>query len=127
MKLEINKGFTVYRSTKNLGLIFVALHAGPALGNPTHRDDHSETVASLCWENMGGSFIVSNISRDRLWGIDFNRDIPSLKNAIEMFDEFSKGEITTDRAFKYMKKYAWVAKDENDYYSRLRIYQNFWA
>ena len=29
--------------------------------------------------------------------------------------------------FEYRKKYAWVARDENDYEARLKIYQSFWA
>ena len=126
MNFDFNRGFSVYKGDRNLDLAFVAIHAGPAIQNPVHRDDHSDTVASLCWQQMGGKLIVSNVSRNRYWGIDFNRDIPPLKKALEMYEEFNMPE-KQEKLHKYTKKYGWVAKDEYDYYSRLRIYQNFWA
>ncbi len=125
MNLKIKKGFTIYSQGKN-GIGIIAPHAGPAFDTVTSRDDNSETVASLCFRNFGGKLIVSNVSRKRLWGIDFNRDIPSLKTALRAYDMFKDGKDNKDIT-NYKAKYAWVAQNEHDYENRLRIYQDFWA
>lgn len=124
MKVEIKRGYTIY-SKDNNEFVFVAPHSGHAIVNPVHRDDHSETIASLCWKELGGKLIISGISRDRLWGIDFNRKIPSLKEAMKNYDSFNNTE-ERGSLLDYAKKYAWVAIDESDYNERLKIYQNFW-
>ncbi len=87
MKVDFKRGYSVY-TKGNSELVFVAIHAGPAIENPVHRDDQSETVASLAWKEMGGTLVVSGISRDRLWGIDFNRSIPSVKMALKFYPKF---------------------------------------
>lgn len=125
MKFEFNRGYTVYKDS-NPRLVIAAPHCGPALEVTTSRDDNSETVASLCWRKMGGTLVISNMSRKRLWGVDFNRDIPPIKTALNTFKIFFE-EKEVDKMHNYRKKYAWVAKDETDYYNRLKIYQNFWA
>jgi len=124
MKTEFKRGYIVYTDSKKEPLI-VAPHSGPALDVVTSRDDHSETVASLCWKRIGGRLIISSMPRERLWGVDFNRDIPTLKEALESFDIF-KNKENVEKRYGYMKKYGWVARDESDYEIRLRIYQNFW-
>lgn len=126
MDFHFNKGFIVYKSDKNPDLAIVCPHSGPALLNPTYRDDNSETVGSHLLNLLGGKLIISNMPRSRWWGIDFNRDIPEEKQAIELFDTFKKEENTKE-IYEYRQKYAWVAKSEDDYYNRLRIYQNFWS
>jgi len=128
MNPEFRKGFIIY-TKGNPKIIFVAPHSGPALGVSPDRDDNSETVASICWNNMGGKLVVSNSPRKRMWGVDFNRDIPELKTALKGYEEFSKlnDEREDDYIYKYRAHYAWVAKDEYDYYNRLNIYQNFWG
>lgn len=118
------RGYTIYKNNSNP--FIVAPHCGPALEVATSRDDNSETVASLIWKNIGGTLVLSNVSRKRWWGIDLNRDIPPLKIALEYYDEFQRVE-DSNKLFQYRKKYAWVAKDEKDYNDRLKIFQNFWA
>src|SRR3990167_1006434 len=125
MDIEFKRGYTVYKDSKDKNIMFVAPHSGPALASPVTRDDHSETVATRCWELIGGTLVVSSMTRDRLFGIDFNRYIPTIKNAIEHYEIFYSGN-SSEKRYKYLKKYAWVAKDEADYYNRLQIYQNFW-
>lgn len=126
MRGEFKKGYTLYRNDSNPELIFIVPHSGPALEITTSRDDHSETVSSLCWKDMGGTLLISNISRRREWGIDFNRDIPSLNLALKYHPYFTTKK-NQELMHKYSKKYAWVARNEQDYYERLSIYQNFWA
>lgn len=125
MKIEFKRGYTIYNSEKINEIMLVAPHSGPALASPVTRDDHSETVAARCWELIGGKLIVSSMTRDRLFGVDFNRYIPPVKSAIEHYPLFLD-DHKNEKRYKYTKKYGWVAKDEEDYYNRLQIYQNFW-
>ncbi|HLC63631.1 MAG TPA: hypothetical protein VJJ21_04925 [Candidatus Nanoarchaeia archaeon] len=124
MAVSFRKGFTVYNKDNSIAI--VAPHAGPALEITTSRDDNAETTASLLWKKFGGKLIVGNVSRKRLWGVDFNRDIPPLKLALKNYELF-KNYDDIQVIFQYKKKYAWVAEDEQDYYERLKIYQGFWA
>ncbi len=121
MKIDVKKGFIVYKTEGDY--VIACPHAGPALERTTSRDDNSETVGSILWKLLGGKLIVGGLPRDRVLGVDFNRDIPSMKTALSMYDKASEA----DDFFEYRKKYAWVARDENDYEARLKIYQNFWA
>lgn len=123
MQIKFHSGFVVYKNGK--GPTYVTPHSGPALETAMSRDDNSETVASLSWLKTGGTLIVSNVSRKRLMGIDFNRGIPSMKKALEYYEKFKKDE-DQEILYEYRKKYAWVARDEEDYNNRLRIYQSFW-
>ena len=125
MKIDFKKGYTIYSNAGGKGIILVAPHSGPALASAVTRDDHSETVAMRCFELIHGKLVVSNMSRDRIFGIDFNRSTPSLKNALDHYKQF-KDDNTSPECHKYTKRYAWVAKDDKDYYERLQIYQNFW-
>jgi hypothetical protein len=125
MNIEFKKGYTIYSNPGGKGVMLVAPHSGPALNTPTARDDHSETVATKCWDLLKGKLVIANMPRDRVFGIDFNRYIPSVKTALENYDLFLK-DRSNEKCYKYLKKYAWVAKDEKDYYIRLQIYQNFW-
>ena len=121
MKIDIKRGFTVYKTKGDY--VVACPHAGPALERTTSRDDNSETVGSILWKLLGGKLIIGNLSRDRVLGIDFNRDIPTVKTAIAMYNRSTEA----NEFFEYRKRYAWVAEDENDYESRLKIYQSFWA
>ncbi|MFC2143855.1 hypothetical protein ACFLQO_00670, partial [Candidatus Aenigmatarchaeota archaeon] len=123
MKIKFYPGFTVYKNGK--GPTYVTPHSGPALETVTSRDDNSETVASLCWMKTGGTLIVSNMTRKRLLGIDFNRQPPPIKKAIKYYDKFKKAE-NQEMLHKYRNKYAWVAKDEEDYMKRFKVYNDFW-
>jgi hypothetical protein len=123
MRVSFHTGFTVYRNGR--GPTYVTPHSGPALETTTSRDDNSETVASLCWLKTGGTLIVSNVPRKRLLGIDFNRDIPSLKKATDYYERFREDE-DQEELYGYRKRYAWVARDRDDYRERLRIYESFW-
>jgi len=123
MNFKINEGYLVYQTARNP--VFVTPHSGPALEIATSRDDNSETVASLCWQKVGGTLIISNVSRKKVWGIDFNRDIPPKRHALNMFNKFIEG-TDQDSLFRYGEKYSWVSINEEDYSKRLYIYKKFW-
>ena len=117
-------GFSVYK--KGRDPVFVTPHSGPAFEVTTSRDDHSETVASLCWQKVGGTFVVGNMSRKRAWGVDFNRDIPPKELALSMYNRFVNGETHND-LMEFRRKYGWGSYDEKDYENKLTIFNNFWG
>lgn len=127
MKAEFHPGFSVYRNPHpKHGLVFVALHSGPAPETPTSRDENAETVASLCAELTGGHLVMAGIPRKVTWGIDFNRDIPDKSKAIRYYPKFLEDK---DREMlkRYRDVYGWASKDATDHASRLRIYKQFWS
>jgi hypothetical protein len=123
MQIKFYPGFAVYKNGN--GPTYVTPHSGPAIETATSRDDNSDTVASLCWAKTGGTLIVSNIPRKRLFGIDFNRSVPPVKTALDYYEKFRE-DNDQEVLYAYRKKYAWVAMDKADYMNRLKMYQNFW-
>jgi hypothetical protein len=123
MRIAVRKGYTVYRTQGDY--TYVCPHSGPALELPISRDDNSETIASLCWMRTGGNFILSNLSRKRAYGVDFNRKVPPHREALSMWDSFIKDE-NQKKMHEYRKNYAWVAKDYKDHDRRKKIYHSFW-
>ncbi|MBN1377506.1 hypothetical protein JW949_04225 [Candidatus Woesearchaeota archaeon] len=124
MRPDFEEGFTVYRNGS--GVVFITQHSGPNLETPTSRDEYSDMVASLCFRKVGGTFILSNISRKRIWGIDFNRMKPQMDMALKYYKNF-EADINRRELVKYRKKYAWVAADKKDHDYRERIYDLFWS
>lgn len=123
MEFDLHNGFIVYKN--NYGPVFIALHAGHAFGSVFGRDDNSDVVCTKCWEKCGGTLILTTISRNRVYGIDFNRDIPPLDLAIEMYRKFQNKRKRLIKQFE--RKYAFVAKNKTEYYSKLRVYTNLWS
>ncbi|RLI96055.1 MAG: hypothetical protein DRO99_05090 [Candidatus Aenigmatarchaeota archaeon] len=127
MKPDFYNGFTVYKNPNpRNGLVFIMPHSGPALETPVSRDDNSETVGSLCAMELGGHMVISNVSRKPIYGIDFNRDIPTKEMALKYYPVFVEDKERL-KLKKYRDRYGWVAKDTGDYYSRLRTYKQFWS
>ncbi len=119
----IAKGFSVYHNGQDP--VYVAQHSGSSFEISTGRDDYSDTVGSLCWQNTGGTLIVSTIARKRVWGIDYNRDLPPMDLALRMYPEFL-AENRRHAVKNFRAKYAFVAKNKADYIERRRIYESFW-
>jgi hypothetical protein len=125
MEMNFKRGYIVYKNDKS-NFVIAAPHSGPALENSTARDDNSETVSTSCWKRFGGKLIISNMPRNRIFGVDFNRDIPSLSESISAYDYFVKNK-NLDKIHEFRKRYSWVAKNEGEHFEKLSIYQNFWA
>ncbi|MCD4666839.1 hypothetical protein K8R47_03450 [archaeon] len=128
MDIQFKKGYNLYR-TANVDPMIVAPHSGPAMENSNTRDDNSETIANLIWNKTKGTLIISNMPRHRIYGVDFNRDVPKLKDAIKYYPIFKNPDNSKDqdKLFNFRKKYGFVAKNEEQYDEKLRIYQNFWG
>ncbi len=124
IKIEFRHGFTVYKSS-NKEPCFVAPHCGPAFETTTSRDVNSETVASLCWMKMGGTMLISNVSRKRAMGIDLNRAVPPKPESLNCFSDFML-DRNPAKLYGYRKKYAWSAASNEDHENRNRIYHDFW-
>ena len=123
MQLQFFKSCLVM--TNKSGPIYVCLHSGPSLGSKPARDEHSEVLASLCVEKFGGRAIIATVSRNRLYGVDFNREVPPLSKALEFYPIIKLGE-DEEAISSYHKRFAWVAQDKKDYLKRLNLYNEFW-
>ena len=123
MKVRFCPGYAVYEAPGDV--VFVTPHSGPAFEASTSRDEYSETISSLCWQQLGGRFVVGNVSRKMTWGIDLNREIPPEQEAIAFYPKFMM-DIDTEDLFAYQRKYAWAARDATDHAHRLQIYSEFW-
>jgi len=124
LKIDFKPGFSVY--TNGPGPVWVCPHSGPAIEVPTSRDENTETVASLCWLKTGGSLVVSGMPRKKMFGVDFNRDIPPEDLSLLLWPKFFENGHS-ERLKNYRKKYGWVAQNKTDYHHRLRIYRDFWG
>ncbi len=116
--MEMFPGFTVYRNGD--GPVFVSMHAGHAFESVMERDDNSDCIGALCWKKYGGTLVLSTVTRNRFYGIDFNRDIPPQDIAFEFYNKPDKIEY-------FKKRYAFVAKNPMEYKRKLRIYNEFWS
>lgn len=123
MDFEIYPGFIVYKN--GYGPVFIALHSGHAFGDVLGRDDNSDVISVKCWKKYGGTLILSTITRDRVYGIDYNRDIPPVETALEMYNKFINNRERDIKQFK--KKYAFVARTKTEYNTKLRIYNTLWS
>ncbi|MEM7826930.1 MAG: hypothetical protein QXQ40_01755 [Candidatus Aenigmatarchaeota archaeon] len=121
--MQVYKGFTVYKN--GYGPVWVVLHSGPAISGSS-RDDNSDIIASICFERLGGTIVLSNLTRNLLSGIDFNRDVPPLDKAIGMYHKFAEKMLTREIK-EYKSKYAFVASNEKDYNERLKLYKTMWS
>lgn len=123
LNIDFKPGFAVYKNGQ--GPVWTCPHSGPALETPTSRDENTDTVAALCWLKTGGTLIVSSISRKRMFGVDFNREIPPEDLSILLWPKFIENG-QSERLEQYRKKYAWTAQNKADYHHRLKIYNDFW-
>lgn len=123
MNMEIHDGFTLYK--KRYGPVWAALHSGPAI-RKTSRDDSSDIISSLCWRKTGGTLLFSTFTRDMLYGIDFNRELPESEIAVNMCPKFEKGRMTEEKR-KYKKQYAFVCQTKKEYNEKKRIYKSLWS
>jgi len=124
MKFEFKEGYSVFKKG-NEDIVIVTPHSGPAMERSTYQDANSETVASLLWKDIGGKFVVANMARKRMWGVDFNRALPPKKLAISLFKDFVD-YIPSKKTKEFKEKYSFVSMDDDDYERRERIYKNFW-
>jgi hypothetical protein len=124
MGIKFYPGFTACR--KGAGPSWVAVHAGPGFDFPDSRDEKTDVIAGLCWKRLGGSLVLSNSSRSRSIGVDFNRSPPPMSEAISIHKVLEGGKINQDDWYDYRLKYAWTAADSKDHMQRLGIYKKFW-
>src|SRR3989338_857060 len=120
---EFYHGFMIYRNMH--GPVYVSMHSGPSIETPTNREN-TETPASLACLETGGTFVLSNITRKRIFGIDFNRELPTMDKALDMWNEF-KTEANPKLLKNFRMRYAFTAHDRTDYKARAAVYNNFWS
>lgn len=124
MEIKFLPGLTVYKDGS--GLVWVSPHSGPGFYYSDSRDEHTDVIAGLCWNKLKGTLVVSNISRIRGMGIDFNRIPPKAKDAIKFHNLALTGSCNQEAVYNFKNKYAWIAVDTNDHDAREKIYNSFW-
>ncbi len=124
MAVKFFPGFTVFDSGR--GPSWVTPHSGPGFKFSDSRDEKSDVIAGLCWKKTGGKLIVSNASRIRNFGIDFNRAPPSAADAAKMDEIVESGNVDQNEYYAYKQKYAWTSANSNEHKDRLKIYNAFW-
>ena len=125
MNFHIKKGY-ILADTGRLGPVFVAPHAAIAFYKPGDNQDlNTHHIAYRLAKLMGGKALVSSVSRERNVGIDYFRNPPTQKLALENFPVFSRNvsKLTKD----YRRQYAWVAQDRKQHKSKQKIFNNFWG
>lgn len=124
MSFHIKKGYII-SDTNTLGPIFVAPHAAIAFHKPGDNQDlNTHHIAYKLAMNMGGKALVSSVSRERHVGIDYFRNPPNQKIALENYESFGKNISRFTK--NYRREYAWVARDRQQHKSKQRIFNNFW-
>jgi hypothetical protein len=124
INFHIKKGYII-ADTGTLGPVFVAPHAAIAFYKPgDNQDMNTHHIAYRLARSMGGKALVSSVSRERDVGIDYFRNPPTQKLALENFPVFSKNVSKLTK--EYRKHYAWVAQDRKQHKSKQKIFSNFW-
>ena len=124
MDITIRKGFIVADSKKP-GPTYVAPHAAVAFYKLWDNQDHGSHYIAFRLAKSGGRALISTITRERFLGIDFFRQEPAEKMALENYSKFQDDPSAGTR--EYRKKYAWVAKNSEEHLFKKRLYENFWS
>jgi len=105
-------------------LLFVNLHATTSFDHVPRGDVGADLVAFNLAKETNSKCIITLIPRNRLYGIDFNRIIAPKEMALETCKYFVEEDFA--KMADFMKKYAFVAKDEEEYMYKKGIYESFW-
>ncbi len=124
MEVLIKRGYMLFDSGK-AGPMYVAPHAAPAYEKPGDHQDHNTHFIAYRLALNGGRALVSSITRERVFGVDFYKPSPDMKTALSHYKTFESGRIGEKR--KYRKKYAWVARNRDEHKIKNTIYNNFWS
>jgi hypothetical protein len=124
MRVFYKEGFLLFKSGKP-GPIFVAPHATMTLLSVTRGDSYTELITARLVKKLGGIGIVSTIPRKGRYGIDYFRDSASMEEAVKMFNASKKNDY--DTRYKFERKYAFFARDEEEYLEKSNAYNQFWT
>ncbi|MAH42297.1 hypothetical protein CL614_01035 [archaeon] len=112
----------IYKSGKR-GPVFIAPHATYSL-NPLCRGDvGSEVISAELVKRLGGMAFVSTVPRTGDHGIDYFRKPASLSEAHQMF----KARDNPESRLKFEKKFAFFARDEDEYLEKVTKYNQYWT
>ena len=87
-------------------------------------DVGADLIARLVAENLKCKTLIATITKNELFGINFNRLPPSFQDAKEMFKFGIKKDY--EKLYEFSKQFAFTAFDKRDYLQRKRIYTLFW-
>lgn len=122
MKISFERSYILIENGK--GPVYIALHSGPMTGlvaNSKERDTGSDYVSTLCLKKTGGKLILSLLPRNQPFGIDFNREVPTEKDALKYWGRSLEG-----KSGEHDVIYGFTSYDSDDYKTRSKLYEDFW-
>ena len=125
MHFRLKDHFIIINGTSRKGPTYVAPHAAVSFHKPASNQDEGTHYVAYRLVREGGRAIVSAVTRERDIGIDFFREPPPRKLALETYRLFKENRQKETRAFR--KKYAWVARNPQEHTRKQRIFRSFWG
>lgn len=122
VRVYYKDGFMIYKSGRS-GPVFIAPHASYTLCPLCRGDVGTELITAELVKRLGGMAFVSTVPRIGDHGIDYFREPASLSEAHQMF----KAKDNPDAMLKFEKKFAFFARDEEEYLEKITKYNEYWT
>jgi hypothetical protein len=122
MRTYYKEGFMLLKNNGK-GPVFIAPHATTALSPVLRGDVGSELITTRLTKRMGGVGIISMVPRSGKYGIDLFRKPATMNEALEMFN----ASYDYKKRHKFEKKYAFFARDQEEYLEKITVHNNFWT
>jgi hypothetical protein len=124
MRAFYKEGFLLLKTGKP-GPVFIAPHSTMTLLAVTRGDVSSELITARLIRKLGGFGIISTVPRKGRYGIDYFRESATMEEAVKMFHASKNNGY--DLRYRFEKKYAFFARDEEEYLEKSNAYNQFWT
>lgn len=124
MRAFYKDGFLLFKSGKP-GPVFIAPHSTMTLLSVTRGDVCSELITARLVKKLGGFAVISTIPRKGRYGVDYFRESATMGEAIKMFNANNHNDY--DARYRFEGRYAFFAKDEEEYLEKANAYNQFWT
>ena len=124
MRAFYKEGFLLLKSGKP-GPVFVAPHSTMTLISITRGDVSSELITARLVKKLGGFAVISTVPRKGRYGVDYFRESATMEEAIKMFNASKSNDY--DARYMFEGRYAFFARDEEEYLEKANIYNQFWT
>jgi|GEM_PF-5707103 len=123
MRIKFFPGF-LFMDYGDFPYFVINVHSTSSLNILPRGDVGADLIARLVAENLKCKALISTVTKNEFFGINFNRFPPSINDAKEMFKLRMKKNY--ERLYELSKHFAFAAFDKKDYFQRKRIYDLFW-
>ena len=122
MRAYYKEGFVLFKNNTD-GPVFISPHSTMTLSPVVRGDVGTELITARLTKSIGSLGVASIIPRAGRYGIDFFRKPATMDEVLQMFK--SSDDYRKRHAFE--KKYAFYARDQEEYLSKITIHNNFWT